>query len=167
MNPYEAMEHPWLSKQRGNEQRESQQQQNVQHFTVKEMNTGDILNKFKLQTEKFNLVNRSAVRFSSFIKTKSSNEEYQSKICAQKVFFVFSSFFSNLLVIPSPTHSASLMNLLASVRSDSGQSVQGAPSSRTTFHYFFSFIFQDLQMHSKKDKSSKQFGNRTSSVTQN
>lgn len=82
MNPYEAMEHPWLSKQRGNEQRESQQQQNVQHFTVKEMNTGDILNKFKLQTEKFNLVNRSAVRFSSFIKTKSSNEEYQSKICA-------------------------------------------------------------------------------------
>lgn len=81
MNPYEAMEHPWLSKQRGNEQRESQQQ-NVQHFTVKEMNTGDILNKFKLQTEKFNLVNRSAVRFSSFIKTKNANDEYQSKICA-------------------------------------------------------------------------------------
>ena len=93
MNPYEAMEHPWLSKQRGNEQRESQQQQNVQHFTVKEMNTGDILNKFKLQTEKFNLVNRSAVRFSSFIKTKSSNEEYQSKICAQKVFFCIFQFF--------------------------------------------------------------------------
>ena len=82
MTPYEAMDHPWLSsKQRGNEQRESQQQ-NVQHFTVKELNTGDILNKFKIQTEKFNLVNRSAVRFSSFIKTKHSNEEFQAKLCA-------------------------------------------------------------------------------------
>ena len=65
MNPYEAMNHPWLlSKQQRNEQQ--RESQNVQHFTVKESNTSDILNKF-------NLVNRTAVRF---MKTKNSNDEF-------------------------------------------------------------------------------------------
>lgn len=95
MNPYEAMNHPWLSKQQRNEPREYQ---SVQHFTVKELNTGrickkililnliklslififagDILSKFKAQTEKFNLVNRSAVRFSSLIRTKNTTEDF-------------------------------------------------------------------------------------------